>query len=63
MKKVTVTYQTTLYYEEEIEVPDEMVEESIRDLTSDGWEYVAEKVRYMDEYDSHTEWMGIEINE
>lgn len=63
MKKVTVQYQTTLYYEEEIEVPDEMVEESIRDLTSEGWEYVSENVSYMDEYDAVTEWMGIEINE
>lgn len=63
MKKVTVQYQTTLYYEEEIEVPDEMVEESIRDLTSEGWEYVSENVSYMDEYDSVTEWLGIEINE
>lgn len=63
MKKVTVTYQTTHYYEEEIEVPDEMVEESIGDLTSDGWEYVSKNVSYQDEYDIVTEWMGIEINE
>lgn len=63
MKKITVTYQTTLYYEEEIEVPDEMVEESIGDLTSDGWDYVTNSVSFVDEYDSVTEWLGIEINE
>lgn len=63
MKKVTVTYQTTMYFEEEIEVPDEMVEESIGDLTSDGWEYVSKNASYQDEYDIVTEWMGIEIND
>lgn len=63
MKKVTVIYQTTLYYEEEIEVPDEMVTESIRDLTSEGWDYVTQNVSFMDEYDSVTEWVGIEVNE
>jgi len=61
MKKITVSYQTTLYFEEEIEVPDEYVEDD--ELTEDGWVYVSENVSYMDEYDSHTEWMGIEINE
>lgn len=63
MKKVTVFYQTTLYYEEEIEVPDDMVTESIGDLTSEGWDFVTQNASFMDEYDSVTEWVGIEVNE
>ena len=61
MKKVTVSYQTTLYFEEEIEVPDEYVEDD--ELTEDGWVYVSENVSYMDEYDSVTEWAGAEVVE
>lgn len=61
MKKVTVQYQTTLYFEEEIEVPDEYVEDD--ELTEDGWVYVSDNVSYMNEYDNHTEWMGAEVSE
>lgn len=62
MAKILVCYETTLYYEEEIDVPDVFVNFGKSDvLTDDGWDYVRERVSYHDEIDCDTNFIDAAI--
>jgi len=66
MAKVKIEYQTTLYYVEEIEVPDELIKskDSQFDCLSDeGWDYVRERVSYHDEVDCDTEFVACYVQD
>lgn len=62
MAKILVAYETTLYFEEEIDVPDEFVNFGKSDvLTDDGWDYIRDRVSYHDEIDCDTNFTNAAI--